>query len=182
MVKKTTTIYPSVLSPINKDEPQKVYGNDPKSYFHPLVGTISPEDRQVWVSSTFRAMDFGMETCELHISIPAANQSLDSPLVLPDYHLELYRLDVAVSLYADTLAYANRPKRLNRFPNVNLEYGLEWGHRFACSMDELLTFELACPISAKPGACDTEWWQDREEPNPSKESGILKLLDLLITS
>ncbi|KAJ8093880.1 hypothetical protein PM082_009747 [Marasmius tenuissimus] len=168
-----TTLYPEVLSPINRADPSVVYGNDPRSRFAPhLFATISPEDRQVNVSDTlstifqFRAVDFGMEICELRVSIP--QQSSDNPaaLVLPSSILEFYRLDQKHQLYSDTLSYSTRPRRHYLLARLHLEYGMEWGHRFSCTMDELLIFELTCPLGAHPGTCDVSWWQDRDSPSP----------------
>ncbi|THV07093.1 hypothetical protein K435DRAFT_788864 [Dendrothele bispora CBS 962.96] len=170
---RATTIYPYILSPINENDPTVVYGNDPKGYLHPLVGTISPEDRQMRASNTFstvaqfRVMDFGMEICELQIRIPANQSTDEESFEIASQGLVIYRLDQATSLYADTLSYASRPSRLEKFADVRLDYGMEWTHRFACTMDEILTFEVACPISAKPGECEVNWWQNREKPNPA---------------
>ncbi|KAG7100298.1 hypothetical protein E1B28_002073 [Marasmius oreades] len=174
----STTIYAHVISPVSKNKPSEVYGNDPKSYFSPHgLGTISPEDRQIKVSDStstimqFRVMDFGMEVCELHISIPKATNSSSEPsLKFPSVPLNIHLLDKPEMLYADTLSYSTRPTRKQLFARVRLEYGMEWSHHFGCSMDDLLTFEISCPpphySNVKSDVCELGWWQDKENPSP----------------
>ncbi|KAF9256979.1 hypothetical protein L218DRAFT_936223 [Marasmius fiardii PR-910] len=169
----STTVYAHVISPIDKDKPSTVSGNDPKSYYSPNgLGTISPEDRQVKVSRTastimqFRATDFGMEICELHISIP---DNTSTPfLELPNVPLDIYFLDQPKMLYPDSLSYATRPPRKQLLTRVRLENEMEWSHRFGCTMDELLTFEIACPPRpiGQSISCEMSWWQNRENPSP----------------
>jgi len=43
--------YPILLAQINKNEPKKVYSDDPRAHMT-WKGMISPEDRQVVVSKT----------------------------------------------------------------------------------------------------------------------------------
>jgi len=129
------------------------------------LGTIVPERRRVLVTPTistiveFRSIDWGMEDCELHLSLPSGDAS--STVVL-------YQLNQTHTTDLATLSYETRPPRqaeLGTFqPSVE---GTAWQHRFACPTDTILTFELACS-STSESKCMLEWWQTRDtkEPEP----------------
>ena len=109
-----------------------------------------------------------MEKCELRLSLPAlASDAFVSPGHVVT--LSIYRLDATQQLDASKLSYATRPNRVTKVADIDLRHGEEvvWHRNFACSMEQLLTFEVACSVNEDDGSgCSVEWWQGIEEPNP----------------
>ncbi|VDB83317.1 unnamed protein product [Peniophora sp. CBMAI 1063] len=168
------TNYPILTAPVDSANVRKVFPVDSKNYM-PKVGTISPRQHHVLVKDTistivqFRALDWGMEKCELRLSLPAvASDALVDPGHVAT--LSLYRLNTTQQLDPSVLTYATRPQRVSKVANIDLRHGEEvvWHRNFACSMEQLLTFEVACSINEDDGSgCSVEWWQGIEEPNPA---------------
>ncbi|KAJ7585127.1 hypothetical protein C8J56DRAFT_829377 [Mycena floridula] len=168
--------YPLVLSPVDETRPSVVLNNDPKRHLS-SIGTISPEDRQLRVSRTistvmqFRAMDFGMEICELQMMMPNASTNSLQYLVLPSVQLELFQLkSLPRRLQEHSLSYSTRPVREKSLGRIEFQAGMSWKYQFPCAMDELFTFELACPSDRKAAMEDTcrlEWWQNQEHSSPA---------------
>ncbi|KAJ7595764.1 hypothetical protein C8J56DRAFT_1115887 [Mycena floridula] len=164
--------YPIVLSPIDKTQPLRIFNNDPKRHLVP-IGTISPEDRQMKASETvstvvqFRALDFGMEMCELQIVIP--NMTLPT-YILPSVRIELHTLRTgSKQLHEDTLSWSTRPPREALLDFIDFQPGMIWKRRFSCASDKLFTFELSCPTGTDE-QCELDWWQDQENPSPGEFS------------
>ncbi|KAG1889971.1 hypothetical protein F4604DRAFT_1568427 [Suillus subluteus] len=121
------------------------------------AGTISPYDRKVHVTQIvstifqFRAIDWGMENCELHVALP--------PVVRPTT-LASHRLDATVPVDISTLSFNVRPPRVAKLGNiVPGKDSLDWHRKPSCAMDDVLVFELACSEDEPSGSCDIEWWQ-----------------------
>ncbi|EGN92260.1 hypothetical protein SERLA73DRAFT_173018 [Serpula lacrymans var. lacrymans S7.3] len=113
------------------------------------IGTISPEDRRVHITPTistilqFRALDFGMEHCQLQVVLPT-------------------------SVASNTLSYKTCPGFIGKIADIKVDYGLTWSHNFTCATDEVITFELACSSSKNPGGeCYVDWWQTKGQSNPA---------------
>ncbi|KZV71942.1 hypothetical protein PENSPDRAFT_629405 [Peniophora sp. CONT] len=166
--------YPILTAPVDSADVNKVFPVDSKQYM-PNVGTISPRQLHVLVKDTistvvqFRALDWGMEKCEVRLSLPALTSDA---LVRPGHvvTLSLYRLNITQQLDASTLTYATRPQRVTKVAEIDLKHGEEviWHRNFACSMDQLLTFEVACSVNEDDGSgCSVEWWQGITEPKPA---------------
>ncbi|KAH7884135.1 hypothetical protein F5I97DRAFT_1898768, partial [Phlebopus sp. FC_14] len=105
----------------------------------------------------FRAIDWGMETCELHVNLPESNHSGS---------LALYRINSTVPLDTFSLSYNTRPHRIARLGIIALGLGVvPWHRKFSCAMDEVLSFELACLPSSESGGdsdCFMEWIQIKD--------------------
>ncbi|KAJ7753627.1 hypothetical protein DFH07DRAFT_744342 [Mycena maculata] len=122
------------------------------------IGTVVPEDRRVLITPTistviqFRTIDWGMDDCRLHISVPALGGA-DAP-----FSLALYRLNQTHPLDASRPC----PQRVAKIEDIDISRGQDtmWQRGFACQSDEVLTFELACS-SISQGGCLLEWWQKR---------------------
>ncbi|KAG2341077.1 hypothetical protein BDR05DRAFT_888803 [Suillus weaverae] len=130
------------------------------------AGTISPDDRKVHVTQTvstifqFRAIDWGMESCELHVALPP----VDRPTTLA-----LYRLNATVPVDISTLSFNVRPPRVAKLGNiVPGQHSLDWHRKLSCAMDDVLVFELGCSEDEPSGRCDIEWWQTHNMTAPGQ--------------
>jgi len=160
--------YPIVVGQIDSAAPNKVI--DGAAHRHMVhSGTITPEDSRVHVSQTvstivqFRAIDFGMERCELQLMIkPQSSVSL-SP---KPFTLEVFRLNSSLPLDTRALTYKTRPPRISKVAAVEVTGASDthWYRGFACASDDVLTFELACEPTLDEGECRVEWWQNKSNP------------------
>jgi len=137
----------------------------------------------------FRAIDWGMETCELQLVLPARAhvQTSTRPFTLTLFRLKA--TSTSLPLSARTLTYANRPARISKVAAIevhpaswytqagestsepgsttNLAEDIRWHRNFVCASDELLTFEIGCvpaPGEGQDRGCFAEWWQNRDDP------------------
>lgn len=99
-----------------------------------------------------------MEICELRLAFPQSNRSSTARAApTTSAIINVYRLEGSVSL-------STYPSRIQKLAKLEVRPDLDyWAHRFACSLDELITLELACPITAS-AVCDIQWRQDKESP------------------
>ncbi|KAJ7114043.1 hypothetical protein C8R44DRAFT_676496 [Mycena epipterygia] len=155
--------YPITLAQVDAANPQRILYTD-KAYMSP-IGTVVPEDRRVLITPTistiiqFRTIDWGMEDCQLHISVPALGGDTKSGNI----SLVLYRLNQTRTYPLDTveLSFQSRPPRVAKIENIQLSRveGTSWSRRFACKSDDVLSFELGCSGISEEGDCFLEWWQ-----------------------
>jgi len=160
--------YPVTISQIDSVDQGKVFPVDAKRHMA-HIGTISPEDRRVLVDSNvstviqFLAIDWGMETCELKLSLPAASSS-SRPV-----SFALHRLEAQYLLDPSEISYESRPRRIAKLADIELAHDKPtvWHRKLACQMHEVLTFELECSEWSKNSDCYIEWWQNKENPDPA---------------
>ncbi|KAJ7591579.1 hypothetical protein C8J56DRAFT_781593 [Mycena floridula] len=146
--------FPLLLTQVDSANPDKFFGQYLKKYTA-SIGTVYPEIRRVQITDTistiaqFRAIDYGMEICELHVKL----NSSTAPA------LQLHRLEEKNALDSLQLAFNSRPKRALTLSEIKPSYEAEtiWRRNFTCQSEQLLTFELACSPSAT--GCLLEWWQ-----------------------
>ncbi|KAH7905339.1 hypothetical protein BJ138DRAFT_1017842 [Hygrophoropsis aurantiaca] len=155
-------------------------------------GTVFPYDKKVLVTNTvstvvqFQAIDWGMEICELHLDIPQSITTSTSAH-RTSANLVLYRLNATHRLDITSLSYHNRPSRVSKLANLHLglgdvtasdniifSEGVRWHRRFACTTDEVLSFELGCAVSpevveSEAESCHVEWWQNRDKKTPCEQ-------------
>ncbi|PPQ68712.1 hypothetical protein CVT26_003618 [Gymnopilus dilepis] len=165
----TTTVprsfvnFPLLMAQANAERPYEV--NKPQSGEWSPIGTVYPELGEMVVTSSistfvqFRALDYGMERCELSIHIPAEEPS--RPLLLPTSPIQIYNVTQSSRLYPESVSYAKRPKRDHLIGEPLLRRNSTWNYNFPCVMDELYTFEVACR-DAERVHCETKWTQDKE--------------------
>ncbi|PBK82386.1 hypothetical protein ARMGADRAFT_946822 [Armillaria gallica] len=135
------------------------------------AGTISFDESHVIVNQTvstiiqFRAFDWGMETCQLGLSLPSANSSTTAQPALT-----VYRLNASHALDPRSLSYRTRPERASQIADVELSAEpSHWQRNFTCATEEVLTFEFACSGLSLPDLCKFDWWQDkRSDITPGK--------------
>ncbi|KAF8553511.1 hypothetical protein OG21DRAFT_1373625, partial [Imleria badia] len=152
--------YPILLSLVDAASPETVFDDD---FAMQMVhsGTITPDDRRVSTIIQFRAIDWGMEICELHVDLlESFGQEGHSG------SLALYRVNSTITLDTSSLSYDTRPPRVAKVGNIALGNGnVTWHRKFSCAMDEVLSFELGClPLEESGGDSDclVEWVQIKD--------------------
>ncbi|KAG9221717.1 hypothetical protein CCMSSC00406_0005630 [Pleurotus cornucopiae] len=170
-VHKEFNNYPILMTQVDAAQKDKVFEDDVKRYMT-TIGTISPRDRRVLITDTistvvqFRAIDYGMERCELHLALP----SLDSALLSGNQTMALsvHRLNTTIPLDVSTLSHTSKPIRMTKVGDVHLssKLGEVWQRSFSCKTEEVLSFELTCSPETTTKGCHIEWWQNMKKPNP----------------
>jgi len=132
------------------------------------AGTIVPLTRKVTLSNDistifqFRALDWGMENCELRLDLPA----LSEDVLISGYTitLDVFRLNASdsIPLNENSLTYANRPARMSKLAEIDVssKEGVHWRRHLSCTSESLLAFELACNSREELKDCSGEWWQN----------------------
>ncbi|EPQ55546.1 hypothetical protein GLOTRDRAFT_41137 [Gloeophyllum trabeum ATCC 11539] len=153
--------YPFLLTQIDSGRPSYVYSDDPKRHMT-FRGYISPEDRQVSVSAQFRALDFGMEDCELSMVVPITREGSNFTLANDEsaHTIDIWRLSANTAIDAKRLSYSTRPPRSSKVASADVMMGTSFNHHFHCPQDSVHSFELAC--APKSPSCHVEWWQNME--------------------
>ncbi|KAH9834556.1 uncharacterized protein C8Q71DRAFT_711052 [Rhodofomes roseus] len=160
--------YPIVVAQIDSASPNKVI-DDAANRHMVHSGTIVPEDVRVSTIVQFRAIDFGMERCELQLTTkPQTSASISSK----PFTLEIFRLNSTIPLDARALTYKTRPPHVSKVAAVQMNGAVDthWHRSFGCASDEVLTFELACQPTLDDGECRVEWWQNKSDPPTGKGS------------
>ncbi|KAF8433676.1 hypothetical protein L210DRAFT_3649499 [Boletus edulis BED1] len=165
-VGRQLSTYPTLLSLVDSASPDTVFEDD---FVAQMVhsGTITPDDRKVRITPTmstivqFRAIDWGMEICELHIHLPESyGQEGHSG------SLGVYRINSTIPLDSSSLSYNTRPPRVVRQGVIPLGNGVvTWHRKFSCATEEVLSFELSCLPSEESGGdpgCFVEWVQIKD--------------------
>lgn len=85
--------------------------------------------------------------------------------------LTVYRLNSTTPIDSRKLSAASKPSRYAKVAEVDFVQddtsdSFVWHRKFSCAEEEVLTFEIGCGITTRGDACDMEWWQDKEHPNP----------------
>jgi len=160
--------YPILLSLVDTASPDTVFEDDfATQMMH--SGTITPDDRIVRATPTmstivqFRAIDWGMEICELHIDLPTEDTGRSGH----SGALAVYRVNATIPLDSASLSHNTRPPRVAKVANIPLgdDSGVQWHRKFSCVTDEVLSFELGClPQSEFDGddGCFVEWVQIKD--------------------
>jgi len=174
--------FPTLLQQVDQNRPSYVYPEDPRRHLS-LFGTLSPEDRQLYVSPTissiaqFKVRDYAMEKCAIKIILPRENSISESQLneTLPtdrrrdwvyftgSMDIQVWILDRAgmkdVWIDPRTLSFKSRPRRDRLFSTLFVEAGSEaQTERFSCKSDSVLSFEVTCRD------CVLDVWQDKQLP------------------
>ena len=113
-----------------------------------------------------------MGTCEVRLSLPRLKPEstalLDASQARP---LSIYRLNATKPLDPRKLSYSACPRRIVKLADVAFDPEAQqnvWHRKFACEEEEVLSFEIACGENERGDACEMEWWQDRENPDPGE--------------
>lgn len=163
-IAKNFTNFPIFTGSVDFENPNKVF--EPNSValsFMTHAGTIYPEDKRLRVTQSistviqFRAIDWGMEICEVHVRLPRT----ESPI-----QVSIFRLESNLPIDPMTLTYRTLPKRVSKLADITTETirDTHWHRKLACATEEVLTFELACSsLMADPSQCSLDWWQPPEQ-------------------
>ncbi|KAJ6455297.1 hypothetical protein C8R47DRAFT_996858 [Mycena vitilis] len=149
--------YPITLTQIDAAEPDRVLYAD-KTYMSP-IGTVVPADRRISSIIQFRTIDWGMEDCQLHMSVPALGGG--DTMGASNISVVLHRLNQTYPLDTAELTFRSRPPRVAKIGDIQLSRveGTIWSRRFACKADVVLSFELECSGVLADDSCFLEWWQ-----------------------
>ncbi|KAJ7609353.1 hypothetical protein DFH06DRAFT_1376404, partial [Mycena polygramma] len=144
--------FPLLLTQVDSGHPNTVFGQYPKKHTA-SVGTVYPEVRHISTVAQFRAIDYGMQICEVHVNLEGSSSS----------SFALYRLEGTVALDSLQLSFNSRPRRALMLSEIeaNPDGVAQFRRNFSCESEQLLTFELACAKDS-PTGCFSEWWQDSE--------------------
>ncbi|KAK0469248.1 uncharacterized protein EV420DRAFT_1633669 [Desarmillaria tabescens] len=155
--------YPILVATVDSAAADKAFGYDLKRVMSP-AGTISFDEWHVIINQTvstivqFRAFDWGMETCQLGLSLPSAinnSTTAQAPLTV-------YRLDSSHALNPLSLSYRTHPERASQIATIELSAEpSHWQRNFTCATEEVLTFEFACSGLSLPELCRFDWWQEK---------------------
>lgn len=100
----------------------------------------------------FRATDWGMERCVLHLLIPRNDLARNKSLV------DVWELDNTAEL-APGIAWGQAPKRVTKLASLPFVAGESAGNlAIDCKSGTFPTFEFACAVGTT--ACFVEFWQD----------------------
>ncbi|KAK0478648.1 hypothetical protein EDD18DRAFT_1086904 [Armillaria luteobubalina] len=142
-------------------------------------GLVSPEERPVQATdkvstlAQFRAIDYGMERCEIHVRFPI--NTTTAALSGRPFILSVNRLESRIPIDTKKLSYASKPGLASTISQIRVDpmranEEVHWWQWFDCPWDELFTFELACFDVERLGDggddCRVEWWQNREGKDP----------------
>lgn len=126
-----------------------------------------------------------MEICELQLYLtrgsdpPSASPLSSSSLLFTrgiPFSISLFRLNTTSTngplLDSSILNYQTRPPRLEKIADIPIRANGEgiWSQRFACAIDEVLSFEMSCDKdeNGELEACDAEWWQSKSGERSGK--------------
>ncbi|KAH9914384.1 uncharacterized protein BXZ73DRAFT_81682 [Epithele typhae] len=192
---KSTPIDPILVRPrmsaqVFVDEPDRLAPRGERDYWSEQYGRLSPHERRLYVTPTvrpvpdelvlslmlkraekthtivqLRAIDFGMEECELVITLPAPSEALERGAffnMTAASRLDVFRLRMDGSRGVDVkkLSYRSKPPVVEQVA-VALEVtpgGNTAVHRFACPTASLHVFEFAC---AKGTECMLDTWSSQ---------------------
>ncbi|KZT01740.1 uncharacterized protein LAESUDRAFT_663344 [Laetiporus sulphureus 93-53] len=150
--------FPIIITSIDDAHGNRVFDNDSGRYLG-HSGGISSGQQRILVSTIikFRAIDRGMETCELNIDLPS-QQPNSTSYSGHSVSVSLYRIDASFPIDAKTLSYDTRPARLFKLDDI---YVSHWHHKCSVASEEVLSFQLARASSFSDYDCHTEWWRPR---------------------
>ncbi|KAG7098815.1 hypothetical protein E1B28_000720 [Marasmius oreades] len=104
-------------------------------------------DRDISTVIQFRAIDWKLEKCTLHLNLP--NEDWGS--------IDIFRLGADTVLDSSRLSYATRPSVNEKLGNVDISITANWSQPFHCLTDSIHTFLL---VAAQPDT-RVSWWQDK---------------------
>ncbi|THH23228.1 hypothetical protein EUX98_g7954 [Antrodiella citrinella] len=176
-IERSIVNFPFVVARIDKQNPKTVVPeNAPNGVAN---GNRVKVTSAISTVLQFRALDWGMESCELTVRLPGEEMVVDNSrsestasLVLGPTHNHIYVHAVIPATNGSssddafnptTLTYASRPELGEKIGSLHLDYGFEWTHTFPCAMDSLHAFVL----TAADDSTHVEWWQDRQSVLPA---------------
>ncbi|KAI0710797.1 hypothetical protein C8Q76DRAFT_624025 [Earliella scabrosa] len=159
---------PRVVAQVFPDRPAELAPLGEHDMFNKVFGTLSPHEKHLHVGpgvhtiAQLRALDFGMEECELVIQLPGSGDRVESAepfLFNPLSLFDVFRLDAPKPLDVRKLSYRTKPPTKEKVATVMARAGEETTvTRFPCVWGSLHTFELACA----PGSdCLVDIWSSQ---------------------
>jgi len=171
----------SVLTQVSSEHADYVYPDGQRQWYS-FRGTVSPSDKPFLINQTtstiaqFRALDFGMENCEVAVRVlpqdildtetdprPGFNRTFTSSRPNEPLPISVYELHTDNPLDVQTLSWRTKPERGKFLGVLLVGVGVEAElQTISCPQDSLQTFEFTCDEQQEE-ACSLEWWQDEHE-------------------
>ncbi|KAH9929374.1 uncharacterized protein B0H18DRAFT_996833 [Fomitopsis serialis] len=154
--------HPILVSIIDSDHTHKVAEVDARRYMS-HNGMISPPERHYIIADTvstivqFRAIDYGMELCEIHVHLPPLFPGPPTDAEEPSVVATLHRLNSTLALDERKVSFASRPPRVFKVDDITVT---PWHYRFSCVSEKVLTFELSHLSYDGSDETSIEWWQN----------------------
>lgn len=157
----------------------QVYTSDPQRELHEetrehdtTLGVVYPDDRHFIISPNittivqFRTLDYGMERCTLHASLPDKTDALDpAATIVHPSTLDIWRLNIDYEITRHRPeSWKFAPLRKSLFGTFEFPQGEDWASDdFHCRSLSYTTLEFTC--STKTPDCHVDFWQDRASAN-----------------
>ncbi|KAH9914376.1 uncharacterized protein BXZ73DRAFT_106618 [Epithele typhae] len=162
-------VRPRVSAQVYEDDPDNLTPLGERDYWRDGFGRASPHERRLYVTPTtrtvvqFRAIDFGMEECELVFTLPTPGEPLERGAFFsidPTSRFDVFRLDADRPIDVQKLSFRSRPKISERVArNIALRVGEDTQvHRFGCPATSLHVFEVACAAGTE---CMLDTWSSQ---------------------
>ncbi|KZV85751.1 hypothetical protein EXIGLDRAFT_775289 [Exidia glandulosa HHB12029] len=172
------TTFPPILNlPLatynfSPDDPSRRLTEDDRHHMTE-EGMVVPEDYHVTVSATrstvmqFRAMDWGMEKCVLHLVVPAVNHAGANVSMGESTIVDVWKLNDTVEILPHISA-KKAPARSALLASLRFRAADSAGAiDFNCTSGSFPTFEFSC--GAKSADCLLDFWQAAKR---GKENGF----------
>ncbi|TCD64207.1 hypothetical protein EIP91_004441 [Steccherinum ochraceum] len=171
-IERSIINFPFVVGRVDKQNPRKVVPeNAPDGIAN---GNRVKVVNRISTVLQFRALDWGMESCELTVRIPGEDMVVDNgksnataSFVFGPTHNHVYVHTLLAPhdkvLDGRKLTYASMPELGDKIGSLHLDYGFEWSYTFPCAMDSLHAFALV----AADESTHVEWWQDKQSLLPA---------------
>ncbi|EDR06627.1 uncharacterized protein LACBIDRAFT_294591 [Laccaria bicolor S238N-H82] len=136
------------------------------------LGVVYPDDRHFIISPNittivqFRTLDYGMERCTLHASLPDKTDALDpAATIVHPSTLDIWRLNIDYEITRHRPeSWKFAPLRKSLFGTFEFPQGEDWASDdFHCRSLSYTTLEFTC--STKTPDCHVDFWQDRASAN-----------------
>ena len=175
-----------LLLQVHTSDPERELHEEAREHYTTL-GVVYPDDRHFIVTPSvsppflfllqaflqrvgpqittivqFRTLDYGMERCTLHASLPDKTDALDpaTTIVYPST-LDIWRLNIDSEITQHRPeSWKIAPKRKSLFGTFEFPQGEDWASDdFHCLSLSYTTLEFTC--SAKTPDCHVDFWQNR---------------------
>ncbi|KAI6119791.1 hypothetical protein EV401DRAFT_1475292 [Pisolithus croceorrhizus] len=171
---------PVLSARVDEASPDKSFFDVDQRTYRTPIGTVFPEHHRIRLTSTastilqFRAIDYGMEACELRLTLPIHHAGHDDSMgavgepsfTIPELPIMLHlsQLDAPFLLDKETITHRTQPRTLRDIAGFTVtDLPTSFSYNFTCRMEDVFTFKLEC----RSPECYVDWWQDSGNPGIS---------------
>ncbi|KAI0815994.1 hypothetical protein BC628DRAFT_1334874, partial [Trametes gibbosa] len=163
--------FPQVVLHFSAEDPQRRTWPESHRSRPTVFGTVYPDDRRILVSKSvstiaqFRNLDYAMENCVVHLSLPVETDTFQPNTSLAKTSaVDIWVLEDSEELAQDIrgTAVARAPRRQSLLRLATLPFSASGSHQspaFRCPSGKYTTLEIAC--SNASSECHVDFWQDR---------------------